>query len=213
MFERFTEQARQVMVLAQEEARLMRHAHIGTEHLLVALARVGDDVASAVLRDHGLTGEKARAAATRLVGVGDHGDGQIPFTPAAHDALEATLREALSLGHDRVEPAHLLLGILRQQDAVARRMLLNAGANPPDVRAEIVRRLGELSHRSTPAPAEPGDAVPVRLGQALIGDLGNPNVDGQVLLEILERRGAVAAWLRERGVDEHAVRRMLGVDS
>src|SRR3954447_17003530 len=103
MFERYTEQARQVVVLAQEEARLMRHGHIGTEHLLVALARVGDDVASPLLDDHGLTGEKTRAEGLAVGGIGKaEPGGQIPFTPAAHDALEATLRESLELGHDRV---------------------------------------------------------------------------------------------------------------
>jgi len=212
MFERFTDQARQVVVFAQEEARLMRHAHIGTEHFVVGLARLDDDVASSVLREHGLTPEKARAEVARVVGVGDDGEhGQLPFTPAAHDALEATLSEALGLGHERVEPAHLLLGILRQPDAIARRMLLSVGSHPPDIRAELVRRLGEHGHEpAAPNEATAAAAVPVKLGDTLVGDLGHPNVDGQLLLEILGRRGAVAAWLRERGVDEHAVRRMLG---
>jgi ATP-dependent Clp protease ATP-binding subunit ClpC len=128
MFERFTEQARQVVVLAQEEARLMRHGHIGTEHLLVALARVDDDVATPLLTGHGLTGEQARAEVVAVQGVGsaESSDQFLPFTPAAHDALEATLRESLELGHDRVEPAHLLLGVLRQRDGVARRVLAAA---------------------------------------------------------------------------------------
>jgi len=210
MFERFTEQARQVVVFAQEEARLMRHAHIGTEHFVVALARVDDEVASAVLREHGLSTEKARAEVAGLVGVGDDGEhGQLPFTPAAHDALEATLNEALGLGHERVEPAHLLLGMLRQPDAIARRMLLSVGSHPPDIRAEVIRRLSEHGHEPA-APHAAAAPVPVRLAETLVGDLGHPNVDGQLLLEILGRRGAVAAWLREHGVDEHAVRRMLG---
>jgi ATP-dependent Clp protease ATP-binding subunit ClpC len=189
MFERFTESARQVVALATEEARLMRHERVGTEHLLVGLAQVGDDVASAVLRDHGLTPEKARAAVVRVSGVGEASEhGQIPFTPAAQDALDATLREALGLGHDRIQPAHLLLGILRQRDALARRMLSSAGANPSELRAEIARRLSESTD---PAPAP-------------------PSTDGRLLLAILARNGAVAAWLRERGVDDDAVRAMLG---
>jgi ATP-dependent Clp protease ATP-binding subunit ClpC len=205
MFERFTESARQVVMLAHEEARLMRHERVGTEHLLVGLTRVDDDVASAVLRAHGLTAEKARAAVVRLAGVGDATDqGHFPFTSAAKDALDATLREALGLGHDKVQPAHLLLGILRQRDALARRVLSSAGANPPELRAEIVRRLGE-----SPVPA-PGDAVPAQVGDVPLGELGNPRADGRLLLEILDRHGAVAAWLRERGIDEDAVRRMLG---
>jgi ATP-dependent Clp protease ATP-binding subunit ClpC len=191
MFERFTEQARQVVVLAQEEARLMRHGHIGTEHLLVALARVDDDVATPLLTGHGLTGEKARAEVVAIEGVGNtEPGGQLPFTPAAHGALEGTLRESLELGHDRIEPAHLLLAVLRQPDGVARRMLAGAGAHPPDARAEVVERL----RRAGLAPLEPR----------------SPHADGELLLEILARDGAVAAWLRERGVDEAAVRRMLG---
>jgi ATP-dependent Clp protease ATP-binding subunit ClpC len=211
MFERYTEQARQVVVLAQEEARLMRHGHIGTEHLLVALARVGDGVASPMLADHGLSAEKARAEVVAIIGVGTaEGGGAIPFTPAAKDALEATLRESLELGHDRVEPAHLLLGVLRQRDGVARRVLAGAGAHPTESRAEVERRLAQTSRPPSPGDTRHGAPMPVTLGETLIGDLGNPGVDGDVLLSILERGGAVAAWLRERGVDEHAVRRMLG---
>jgi ATP-dependent Clp protease ATP-binding subunit ClpC len=191
MFERFTEKARHVVVLAQEEARLMRHGHIGTEHLLVALARVEDDVATPLLSGHGLTGEKARAEVVAIEGVGNaEAGGQLPFTPAAHDALGATLRESLELGHDRVEPAHLLLGVLRQRDGVARRVLAGAGAHPPEARAEVIERLRQVGL----GPQEPRA----------------PQADGELLLQILERDGAVAAWLRERGVDEDAVRRMLG---
>jgi len=199
MFERFTEQARQIVVLAQEEARLMRHGHIGTEHLLVALARVDDDVATPLLTDHGLTGEKARAEVVAIEGVGNaEPGGQLPFTPAAHDALEGTLRESLELGHDRIEPAHLLLGVLRQRDGVARRVLSGAGAHPTEARAEVIERLARREPR------------PVRVGDAILGDLGHPQADGRLILQILDRNGAVAAWLRERGVDEAAVRRMLG---
>jgi ATP-dependent Clp protease ATP-binding subunit ClpC len=191
MFERFTEKARHVVVLAQEEARLMRHGHIGTEHLLVALARVEDDVATPLLTGHGLTGEKARAEVVAIEGVGNaEAGGQLPFTPAAHDALGATLRESLELGHDRVEPAHLLLGVLRQRDGVARRVLAGAGAHPPEARAEVIERLRQVGL----GPQEPRP----------------PQADGELLLQILERDGAVAAWLRERGVDEDAIRRMLG---
>jgi ATP-dependent Clp protease ATP-binding subunit ClpC len=186
MFERFTDRARQVVTLAEEEARLMRHGHIGTEHLLVALARVEDEVATPLLQDHGLTGEKARAQVVAIVGIGNsEPGGQIPFTSAAHDALEATLRESLELGHDRVDPAHLLLAVVRQRDGVARRVLAGAGAHPTELREEIELRLA---------------ATPPR----------PPQLDGDLLLEVLARNGAVAAWLRERGVDEDAVRRMLG---
>jgi ATP-dependent Clp protease ATP-binding subunit ClpC len=145
-----------------------------------------------MLADHGLTAEKTRAEVVAIIGVGNaEPGGQLPFTPAAHDAVEATLRESLELGHDRVEPAHLLLGVLRQRDGVARRVLAGAGAHPTESREEVERRLAALAG----APH---------------GPLRSPLADGELLLQILERDGAVAAWLRERGVDESAVRRMLG---
>jgi ATP-dependent Clp protease ATP-binding subunit ClpC len=208
MFERFTDQAREVVTVARDEARLMRHAHVGTEHLLVALARVGDEDAAVLLHRHGLTGESARAEVVRMVGMGSGGErGELPLTPAAHDALQQTLNEAMRLGHEQADAGHLLMAILRQPDALARRILLGAGAAPRDVRAELIQR---LSRRPRTAPRDPDGPVTVRLDEAAIGDLGAPSVDGRLLLEILERRGAVAAWLRERGVDEAAVRRMLG---
>jgi ATP-dependent Clp protease ATP-binding subunit ClpC len=186
VFDRFTDQTREVVHAAQDEARLMRHAHIGTEHMLVGLAR-GQGDAAALLHGVGLTGEAARAEVVRLVGMGDHAaGGELPFTPAAKDALELAVSEAMRLGHDRADSAHLLLAILRQPDAVARRILMSAGAAPRDVRNDLIERLSGRP-RATP-----------------------PSVDGQMLLEILARDGAVAAWLRERGVDEAAVRRMLG---
>ena len=172
----------------------MRHGRVGTEHLLVGLAWAADDDAGAVLRRHGLTGEKARAAVVASVGLGSESQGgEVPFSPAARDALEGAWTEAMQLGHTRVEPAHLMLAVLRPQEAVARRVLVNAGATPPAVRSEILQRLDEKAEAEAPAPAS-----------------GNPEADGQALLAILRRHGAVAAWLRERGIDEQAVRRMLG---
>lgn len=192
MFDRFTDRARRVVTLAQDEARLLRRDHVGTEHLLVAVARLDDDLAAAVLHAHGLTGEAARGEVARIVGIGDaDAQGELPFTAPAREALDAALREALELGHARIEPAHLLLAVLRQRDAVARRVLATVGAHPPQLRTELVDRLA--GERRDPAPEPDG-----------------PAVDGRLLLEILERRGAVSAWLRERGVDERSVRAMLG---
>jgi ATP-dependent Clp protease ATP-binding subunit ClpC len=209
VFERFTDEARRVTVLALEEAQLMRHAHIGTEHLLVALARVEDDVATPLLAGYGLTGPAARSEVVKIAGVGDEpAGGQLPYTPAAHDALQVATRESLSLGHERIEPAHLLLGVLRQRDGLARRLLMHAGATPAAAREAVVER---LRRRPLAAGARDGQGpLVVRLDDVALGDLGHPRTDGRLLLEILERRGAVAAWLRERGVDEQAVRHMLG---
>ncbi len=204
MFERFTQPAREVVRVAQDEAHLMHHAHIGTEHLLVGLAH-GEDDAAVLLHRFGLTGERARAEVVQLVGMGDRETvGELPFTPAAKDALQQALGEAMRLGQERVDAAHLLLAILRQPDAVARRMLLSAGATPSAVRNELIQRV------SARPRVPPGEPVTVTLGETLVGDLGQPSVDARVLLEILQRGGAVGAWLRERGVDEAAVRRMAG---
>jgi ATP-dependent Clp protease ATP-binding subunit ClpA len=204
MFERFSEPARTVIRDAQEEAELMRHAHIGTEHLLVALAR-GDDVAAELLHRFGLDGESTRAEVVKLVGMGEaQPSSRPPFTPAAQDALEQTLAEAMRLGHETAQPGHILLAIMRPQDALARRILHNAGAAPRDVRTELIHRLGDSSAPRGSAP------VTVWLDDVALGDLGHPRVDGRLLMELLARRGAVAAWLRERGIDEAAVRGMLG---
>lgn len=199
MIERLTPRAREVLQVAHEEAQLMQHAHIGTEHLLVGLAR-GDEEAAAMLHRFGLSGDTARAEVVRLVGMGEHtAGGGLPFTPAAKDALEHSIVEAMQLGSEYADSGHLLLAMLRQPDAVARRMLVSAGAAPRDVRNELIESLratrDERSGVLDETPAFP---------------LGTPSADARVLLLILNRNGAVAAWLRERGVDEAAVRRMLG---
>jgi ATP-dependent Clp protease ATP-binding subunit ClpC len=207
MFERYTEPARHAIVLAQEEARLMRHSHVGTEHLLLGIARVDDPSSRAALTGIGLTVEHARAEVVRRVPVGTHeASGSIPFTDAAKAALEVALREALGLGHSAIRPGHLLLGVLRQADGVARRVLVDAGGDVQAVRTAIVTALGE-----PPAPSpEEGRPGPVHLeSTALIGD---PDFDARLLLTILACNSAVAERLRERGVDELEVRRWAGLD-
>jgi ATP-dependent Clp protease ATP-binding subunit ClpC len=199
MFDRFTEAARHVVVIAQEEARLIRHGHIGTEHLLVALADEPEVLAL------GLSRERARGEVVRTVGLGEI-DGElstrIPFTAPAQEALRDALGEAMRLGHSQVLPGHVLLAVLRQRDGVARRVLVAAGAVPSEFRDALIARL------SAPE-APPSDAVVARLGERVLGDLGHARVDARLLLAILERNGPMAAWLRERGVDEATLRRML----
>jgi ATP-dependent Clp protease ATP-binding subunit ClpC len=202
MFDRFTPEAREIVVVAHQEARLMRHGHIGTEHLLVALAEQPDVAAL------GLTRERARAEVVRTVGLGEvDGDqyGQIPFTTAAREALEGALGEAMRLGHRQIRPDHLLLAVLRQRDGVARRILVAAGAVPSEFRDAVIRRLAVPPQ----TPEDPGDPLGVKLGATVLGDLGNARVDVRLLLAILDRNGPMAAWLRERGVDEPTLRRML----
>src|SRR5439155_22060197 len=120
MFERFTERARQVVVLAQDEARLLKHNYIGTEHLLLGLLREEDSPAWAVLKSLGLELDAVRSQVARIIGVGEaEVAGQIPFTPRAKKVLELALREAMNLGHNYIGTEHILLGIARENDGVA----------------------------------------------------------------------------------------------
>src|SRR4051794_7350331 len=115
MFERFTERARQVVVLAQDEARELRHNYIGTEHLLLGLLREEDGLAARVLATVDITIEEVRTQVARIVGQGDEvSAGQIPFTPRAKKVLELALREGLTLGHNFIGTEHLLLGLVRE---------------------------------------------------------------------------------------------------
>ncbi len=129
MFERFTESARQIVVGAQEEARLQHHNYIGTEHLLLALLRDPDDVPAQVLGRHGVTPEAARFAVRAIVHPGDGPThGQIPFTPRGKKVLELALRESLSHGSNEIRPEHILRGLLREHGGVAASALAAMGA-------------------------------------------------------------------------------------
>ncbi|HET6657094.1 MAG TPA: Clp protease N-terminal domain-containing protein [Gaiellaceae bacterium] len=148
MFERFTERARQVVVLAQDEARYLKHNYIGTEHLLLGLLREEEGLAARVLESLGLSTEAVRAQVARIVGPGDEvATGQIPFTPRAKKVLELALREALSLGHNYIGTEHVLLGLVRENDGVAARVLLDFGADAETVRNEIIGLLSGPGRR------------------------------------------------------------------
>ncbi|WP_053226735.1 Clp protease N-terminal domain-containing protein [Solirubrobacter soli] len=203
MFERFTQDAQQVVVKAQGEARDMRQGHIGTEHLLVALA--GEPEVAAL----GLDPERARAEVVKTTGLGDVGvSGRIPFTAAAKEALEESLREAMRLGQREVGPGHLLLAVLKQRDGVARRILVAAGATPSELRERITQRLAAAPPPGAVAASVVSERVTVALNGVGFGAIGSSSVDAHLLSLILDRDGAVAAWLRERGVTEDAVRRL-----
>jgi hypothetical protein len=142
VFERFTDQARQVVVLAQDEARELRHNYIGTEHILLGLLRE-DGVAAGVLRGLNVTVEAVREEVAKIIGQGDEViAGQIPFTPRAKKVLELALREALSLGHNYIGSEHILLGVAREDDGVAARILHDSGLNSEMIRNEIIRKVG-----------------------------------------------------------------------
>lgn len=142
MFERFTERAREVVVLAQEEARTLHHNYLGTEHILLGLLREEQGLAARVLEGLNITTERVRAQVVRIVGSGDEvTEGQIPLTPRAKKVLEMALREALTLGHNYIGTEHILLGLARENEGVAARMLLDFGADPEKIRNEVIRRL------------------------------------------------------------------------
>ena len=149
MFERFTERARQVVVLAQDEARALGHGYIGTEHLLLGLLREEEGLGARVLQSLGVTVDEVRARVARIVGAGtSYRPGQIPFTPHAKRALELSLREALSLGHSYIGTEHLLLGLVRENQGVGAQILLEFGIDPEKIRDEVIRMLSRTTARS-----------------------------------------------------------------
>jgi ATP-dependent Clp protease ATP-binding subunit ClpC len=160
VFERFTERARQVVVLAQDEARLLKHNYIGTEHLLLGLLREEEGLAARVLERFEITVEEARAQVARIVGEGDEvTTGQMPLAPRAKKVLELALREALSLGHNHVETEHILLGLVRENEGTAARILLDFDADAEKIRNEIIRMLSGHGRRPpSSAPALPSVA-------------------------------------------------------
>jgi hypothetical protein len=141
MFEKFTDRARRVMVLAQEEARLLQHDYIGTEHVLIAIAHEGEGIAAKVLANVNVSETTARAVVIDIVGQGDKKlNGHIPFTPRCKRVLEYSLREALQLGNNYIDTEHLLLGIIQDGEGVATQVLVRLGADPTKLRQQISAR-------------------------------------------------------------------------
>jgi ATP-dependent Clp protease ATP-binding subunit ClpC len=159
VFERFTERARQVVVLAQDEARALKHNYIGTEHILLGLLREEEGLAARVLDSLDITVEDVRANVARIVGQGEEvTTGQIPFTPRAKKVLELALREALSLGHNYIGTEHILLGLVRENEGVAARILLDFDADAEKIRNEIIRMLSGPGRRQGAAQGGPAAA-------------------------------------------------------
>jgi hypothetical protein len=157
VFERFTERARQVVVLAQDEARGLKHDYIGTEHILLGLLREEEGLAARMLESLDIRVEEVRAQVARIVGRGDEvTTGQIPFTPRAKKVLELALREALSLGHNYIGTEHVLLGLVRENEGVGARILLDFDADAEKIRNAIIGMLSGPGRRSGYAPVPPG---------------------------------------------------------
>ncbi len=170
MFERFTDRARRVLVLAQEEARQLNHSFIGTEHVLLGLVHEGDGVAAQALGSLGITLESARAKVTEIIGVAEAAPGgSPPFTPRAKKVLELSLREALQLGHNYIGTEHILLGVVREGEGVAAQVLVGLGADLPRVRQEVIRLLsgypgGHVPEAGSGPASEPGAGPMSRAG-------------------------------------------------
>jgi ATP-dependent Clp protease ATP-binding subunit ClpA len=216
-FERFTEQARQVVLMAGEEARVLKHNHVGTEHMLLGLLREEEGLAARVLESLDITVERARAQVVRIVGCAEEvTSGQIPFTPRANRVLELALSEALSLGHNYIGTEHILLGLVQENEGVGARILLDFDANSEKVRDEVirmlsgpaVRRRAEASGAGGPEPAiDPGwlDGLHVLLtplGQEIRAELGRaPDVGDLLLAVVCVPHTPAAEALHELGID------------
>jgi ATP-dependent Clp protease ATP-binding subunit ClpC len=224
MFERFTEQARQVVVLAQEEARALKHSYIGTEHLLLGLVREDAGDAARVLESLDLTLERVRGQVVRIVGLGEEVNaGQIPFTPRGKKVLELSLREALNLGHEFIGTEHILLGLVRENDGVAARILRDFDADPEKIREEVIRMLpgpggpprravgastgwGERRRAIDPAWLDGLGRLLDRLAADIREQLGRDPDPGDLLLVLTSTQDSLAARaVGELGVDLDAV--------
>ncbi len=156
MFERFTDRARRVVVLAQEEARMLNHNYIGTEHILLGLIHEGEGVAAKALESLGIALEGVRAQVEEIIGQGQQSpSGHIPFTPRAKKVLELSLREALQLGHNYIGTEHILLGLIREGEGVAAQVLVKLGADLNRVRQQVLQLLSGYQGKET-AAAEGG---------------------------------------------------------
>ena len=156
LFERFTDRARRVVVLAQEEARLLNHSYIGTEHILLGLIHEGEGVAAKALESMSITLDAVRAQVEEIIGQGGSSpSGHIPFTPRAKKVLELSLREALQLGHNYIGTEHILLGLLREGEGVATQVLVKLGADLGKVRQQVIQMLSGYQ-----GPGPKGEAAP-----------------------------------------------------
>src|ERR687887_375729 len=161
MFERFTDRARRVVVLAQEEARLLNHNYIGTEHLLLGLIHEGEGLAAKSLESLGVSLEQVRAQVEEMIGVGTATpQGHIPFTPRAKKVLELSLREALQLGHNYIGTEHILLGLIREGEGVAAQVLVKLGAALARVRQQVIQLLSGYAGGKEGQAAAGGEAQP-----------------------------------------------------
>jgi ATP-dependent Clp protease ATP-binding subunit ClpA len=193
MFERFTDRARRVVVLAQEEARLLNHNYIGTEHILLGLVHEGQGVAAKAVESLGISLGAIRRQVEEIIGQGQSPPtGHIPFTPRAKKVLELSLREALQLGHNYIGTEHILLGLIREGDGVGAQVLEKLGADLDRAREAVITLL------SGTEPVEERPSVARRRARGLVAML-RTRAEGRPLSEdaerVLELAEAIATWL------------------
>jgi len=161
MFERFTDRARRVVVLAQEEARMLNHNYIGTEHILLGLIHEGEGVAAKALEALGISLEAVRSQVEEIIGQGQQApSGHIPFTPRAKKVLELSLREALQLGHNYIGTEHILLGLIREGEGVAAQVLVKLGADLSRVRNQVIQLLSGYQGKEAATSGAPAEGTP-----------------------------------------------------
>ncbi len=171
MFERFTDRARRVVVLAQEEARMLNHNYIGTEHILLGLIHEGEGVAAKALESMGISQEGVRAQVIEIIGEGQQSPtGHIPFTPRAKKVLELSLREALQLGHNYIGTEHILLGLIREGEGVAAQVLTKLGADLNRVRQQVIQLVSGYQGKEPVAAGGPAEGAPA--GSAILDQFG-----------------------------------------
>ncbi len=228
MFERFTQSARQVVALAQEEARTLKHDHAGAEHILLGLLREHEGLAAQTLESFDITLERVRGEVVRIVGVGNDGSpGQVPFTPDAKRVLEVAMQEVRGLGHNYIGPEHLLLALITLREGVSARILLDCNAQPDRIRAEVLRLLAGPEPRAQPELSGPSPASGngfeewIRVGPAaglrrllMVAaaralDDGREGVQPRDVLLALTRDQQIGPVLAELGVDDAAILRVL----
>jgi ATP-dependent Clp protease ATP-binding subunit ClpA len=214
MFERFTDRARRVVVLAQEEARMLNHNYIGTEHILLGLIHEGEGVAARALESFGISLDTVRQQVEEIIGQGQAmPSGHIPFTPRAKKVLELSLREALQLGHNYIGTEHILLGLIREGDGVAAQVLAKLGADLNRVRQQVIQLLhGYHGKEATSSAAGAFEtrlsAVEERVGIAP----ATPDLDQQIRQARIDRIAAVSAEDYERAASLSDRERQLVAD-
>jgi len=201
MFERFTERARRVVVLAQDEARMLDHNYIGTEHILLALIHEGEGVAAKALTALGVSLAATRQAVEDIIGRGAQApSGHIPFTPRAKKVLELSLREALQLGSDYIGTEHILLGLIREGDGVAAQVLVSSGVDLNRARQQVIQLLhgrrepDEPLSVSAPPPFSVSAPPPFSVSAPPTGD----DLVGR-LASFADRLSTIELRLRESG--------------